>query len=225
MISIIIPVYEMAGRGVEMLSELIDSIGEQKHTPHEIIVTDDSRDQAICEYCLNREDIKYVINPGYKGAASNFNNGLLYAMGDIIKPMFQDDQFLDPYCLRRVACMAGNWCVLTSHHSGSDRGPHNPYPNEDVYELARGCNTFGSPSAVAWKRNGLIFDDELKWLFDCDFYARMVQQYGQPEFIDTTVLIREWDGMATRSVADGGVRIAELAYIEEKFAACKLPTV
>lgn len=218
MISIVIPCYEMGGRGVEMLGQLLASILKQSYSEYEIIISDDSDDGLICEYCqLEPLFIKYYQNPGGKGACSNLNNAILHAKGSIIKPMFQDDQFLDTDALEKIAATIGKWCVLTSAHT-SDRGDHVPYPNEDIYELARGCNTFGSPSAVAWMRNNLAFDENLKWLFDVDFYARMVQQFGQPEFIDSKVLIREWEGMATRTIADGGTRIAELSYIESKYA-------
>jgi hypothetical protein len=35
-------------------------------------------------------------------------------------------------------------------------------------------------------------------------------------------LIREWEGMATRTVATGSVRITELEYIENKFSNLRL---
>lgn len=216
MISIVIPTYEMHGRGVEFLDELWFSINQQTYDNYEVIVSDDSTDMVIRDYCVEH-GIDYYRNPGPKGAAHNLNNAISKARGDIIKPMFQDDQFLSPDCLTKVAAMTGKWCVLTSAHLGSDRGDHVPYAPPSVWELARGCNTYGSPSAVAWKRNDLIFDTNLQWLFDCDFYARMLQQYGQPEFIPAKVLIREWDGMATRTNAVGQVRVMELEYIKQKY--------
>lgn len=220
MVSIVIPIYEMSGAGYVMLHELLTSLQMQVYDKYEVIVSDDSHDDSFQELCGAFDSVKYYRNPGAKGACSNLNNAILHAKGSIIKPMFQDDKFLDPEYLLKISYLPGSrshWSVCTSNHIGG-RSPHVPYGNEDVYELARGCNTFGSPSAVAWKRNDLTFDENLKWLFDVDFYARMVQQYGQPEFIDSKVLIREWDGMATRTIADGGTRIAELSYIESKYA-------
>lgn len=227
MISIVIPTYEMHGRGVEFLAELINSIDEQSYTEHEVIISDDSEDDSIQVFCAGRNgNVKYYKNPGAKGAVSNLNNAILHAKGSIIKPMFQDDQFLDKGCLKEVAKMKGQWGVMVSGHLNGDggvpRGDHVPYQTDDIFELARGCNTFGSPSAVAWKRTDITFDENLKWLFDCDFYAQMMLKYGAPEFIPSKVLIREWDGMATRTVADGGVRIAELGYIESKYSNLRL---
>lgn len=233
MISIVTPVYEMSGHAESMLADLLISINKQTYDNYEVIVSDDSNNPDLHELCGNFDSVKYYINNGEKGACNNLNNAILHAKGSIIKPMFQDDQFLDTDCLEKFAAMTGQWAVCTSAHN-TDRGDHIPYINEDIYELARGCNTFGSPSAVAWKPElkaiktdkghyygEMMFDNNLKWLFDVDFYARMILEYGQPQILDTKVLIREWDGMATRTIADGGVRVAELAYIEEKFKPLK----
>lgn len=216
MISIVAPVYEMSGHAESMLADLLISLQKQTYDNYEVIVSDDSANPNLHELCGNFDSVKYYINNGPKGACNNLNNAIRHAKGSIIKPMFQDDQFLSPDCLEKFANMGGQWAACTSAHT-SDRGDHVPYINEDIYELARGCNTYGSPSAVGWKRNAMTFDENLKWLFDVDYYARMIDAYGQPEILDTKVLIREWDGMATRTIADGGVRVTELAYIEEKF--------
>lgn len=205
----------MHGRGVEFLNELWVSICSQTYEDYEVIVSDDSVDNQVRDYCVEH-GIDYYRHTTGHGAAMNLNNAISHAKGDIIKPMFQDDRFLSPDCLTKIAAMTGDWCILTSAHT-SDRGDHIPYDPPSVWELARGYNTFGSPSAVAWKRNDITFDTNLQWLFDCDFYARMLQQYGQPEFIPAKVLIREWDGMATRTNAAGQVRVMELEYIKQKY--------
>mgnify|MGYP003402538334 FL=1 len=216
MISIVIPTYEMHGRGVEFLNELWVSICSQTYEDYEVIVSDDSVDNQVRDYCVEH-GIDYYRHTTGHGAAMNLNNAISHATGTIIKPMFQDDQFLDTDCLTKVGAMTGKWCVLTSAHLGSDRGDHVPYPAPPPAELATGVNTFGSPSAVAWKRNNMAMDTNLQWLFDCDFYARMLIQNGQPEFIPAKVLIREWDGMATRTNAAGQVRVMELEYIKQKY--------
>tara|TARA_R110000868_G_scaffold121330_1_gene321814 strand:+ start:791 stop:1456 length:666 start_codon:yes stop_codon:yes gene_type:complete len=221
MISIVIPVYEMAGVADKMLLDLLYSIQKQTYKDYEIIVSDESPDRSLQDLCFGFENLKYYVNNGSKGACYNLNNALIHAKGSIIKPMFQDDQFYDIDCLQKFSNISSPWAVCTSEHLGG-RNPHVPYFNADVYELARGCNTFGSPSAVGWKANDFTFDENLKWLFDCDFYARMMIQYGQPQILDTKVLIREWDGMATRTVATGSVRVTELEYIESKFSNLRL---
>lgn len=100
MISICIPVYEMCGRGVEMLSELIDSIRTQTFTDYEIVISDGSKGTEIGAYCF-RERLDRV--HGKSGAAANLNNAIDHAKGDIIKPMFQDDKFTELDSLEKIA--------------------------------------------------------------------------------------------------------------------------
>jgi len=191
LISILIPVY---GRGKLYLDQLIQSIKEQTYKHIEILTHEQ------------------------EGAAASMNYLLDCAAGDIIKPMFQDDYFIRKDSLEKFAKIEG-WGVCTSKHT-SERGDHLPYFNDDLYShdrgLAEGCNTYGCPSAVAWKRSDLRFDESLTWLFDCEFYTRLIEQYGQPSIVDTSVMIREWDGMATRSIP-GSVILQEREYVSKKY--------
>lgn len=207
----------MAGQSETMLRELLQSLHGQTYQDYEVIVSDDSAGMELQAVCGEFESVKYYRNPGPKGACSNLNNAIRHAKFAIIKPMFQDDRFLDPGVLQAVAACSSSWSVCTSAHT-SDRADHVPYAADDIYELARGRNSFGSPSAIAWKRNSLEFDTNLQWLFDCDFYARMCMEYGQPAFLPERVLIREWDGMCTRTSAVGAIRTQDLEYIENKFS-------
>ena len=216
MISVVIPTYEMGGFAVNMLNNLIQSCLKQTYNSCEIIVSDDSNDDNVEDYCNGKPYINYFRNHGRKGAAHNLNNAISKATGDIIKPMFQDDVLLEKDCLEKFAAMKSEWAVCTSAHT-SERGDHVPFQADDIYELARGRNGFGSPSAVAWKVNNLRFDENLAWLLDCDFYVKLIAAYGDPEIIDTRVLIMEWEGSATNTIASGWVRVTELEYMENKY--------
>lgn len=216
MISIVIPTHEMGGLGKQMLAELLDSLQKQTYLQYEVIVSDDSSDTAIQDFCANYDSIKYYRNQGKRGPSPNLNNAISHAKFSIIKPMFLDDRFLDTDCLEKVAQMNANWCVCTSAHTGG-RGDHIPWQSEDLYELARGRNSFGCPSAVAWKRNELTFDESLVWLLDVDFYAKLIILAGEPEIINTRVLIREWEGQSSNVACNGQVRVMELEYIESKY--------
>lgn len=215
-ISIIIPTYEMQGKGVQMLDELLQSIRKQTYTDYEIIISDNSQDNVIEQY-TNDAAYCYYRNEKKHSPAANLNNALKYATGDIIKPMMQDDYFTDVDCLQQFATMTKQWAVCTSKHT-QYYGDHVPYENNDILDLVTGCNTYGSPSAVAWKRNELRFDEHLLWLVDCDFYAQMIKQYGQPEFINTSVNIRIWNGQMTNTMAVGNVRVEETNYVIKKWA-------
>ena len=47
MVSILIPTYEMAGRSVEMLHDLLNSLDDQTYKQYEVIISDDSDNEQI----------------------------------------------------------------------------------------------------------------------------------------------------------------------------------
>lgn len=209
MISICIPVYEMKGRGVEMLHDLLESIYMQSYSDYEIIVSDNSRDNVIADYCKPRA-VRYFRNTQHDNPASNFNNAINQAKGDIIKPMCQDDKFTGTEDLAKIA-ECKTWLVCSS----SD---HIPYMYRDAKALIEGENTYGSPSAVAWCRNDLRFDERLLWLMDCDMWAQMTALYGLPELQpDVVIDIRHWEGQLTYTEGGSHRRVTDLEYIQAKY--------
>lgn len=217
-ISVCISIYEAGGYGLGQLDQLIQSTLVQDYPNLEIVVSDDSYNNEIETYCRNYP-IRYFRN-GRKGKSSiNMNNAINQAEGDIIKPMFGDDYFVANDTLSRLAVgLYDHWGVCTSTHS-NDRPDHVPYPHTSVKDLALGNNSYGCPSAVVFRTTELRFDEELIWLMDCEFYARMYQKYGYPSFMaDVAVGIREWDGQVSNTTAHGSVRLREAEYVGRKYA-------
>lgn len=223
MISLCIPAYEMHGCGVAMLRELIASIRMQTFTDYEIVISDDSDNLKIRTLCIDEIPGEVALPlwwvQGNPGAASNLNNAIAHANGAIIKPMFQDDKFMEPDSLQKIAdaMKHSEWIACTSHNEGIENYDHVPYVHKTLARLREGENTYGSPSAMAWHRNDLRFDENLKWLFDCEFYARMCEKYGTPRFVDTPIFIRQWEGQATRTLCDGNQRILDGNEVVEKY--------
>lgn len=223
MISCVIPCYEMQGCGLEMLTELVESIRAQRFTEYEIIISDSSPTQDIFNYCYSN-NLRWI--PGKAGAPANLNNAIECATGEIIKPMFQDDKFIERDSLIDIWSAFYNgrtqWAVCSSQNGGGAGMRDDlfrPYSHSTIFKLSEGENTYGSPSAIAWRRNDLRFDENLPWLFDCEFYGRMAERFGVPVFIDTPIYIRQWSGMATHTVATGVQRVADHNYVVEKFRA------
>lgn len=205
-ISVVIPVYEMQGRGEEFLRRALLSVPDCC----EIVVSDDSETglyEGICQ------DVKYFRNTRSQGTSGNLNNAIDHATGDIIKVLFQDDELGHVSAWKSLK----QWGFCTSKH-GETRSDHVPFVNPDIRDLALGNNSYGSPSALGFRRTDMRFDESLKWLLDCEFYARMQMKYGQPEIIDASVHITEWPGQATYTVATGKVRIIEANYINSLYA-------
>jgi len=209
-ISVVIPAYEMSGHGYGFLVNALASVPKGC----EIIVSDDSVNGDFESACrIYHPEVKYVKNKRTKGAAGNLNNAIDHATGDIIKVLFQDDTLgpIEPF--ENIK----QWAFCTSRHN-SDRGDHVPTVNTDIKALALGNNTYGSPTALAFRKTDLRFDESLKWLLDVDFYARMTLRYGPPEIVDTYVNITEWFGQATYTVCTGKVRVIEAEYINTLYA-------
>jgi hypothetical protein len=195
----------MEGKGTYYLNRAIASIPEG----YEIVVSLDGSFQPFTE-----SKVKVVHSFKPMGAASNLNNAINCANGDIIKILFQDDELTD--CDLTKFETITHWGFCKSKHN-NERPNHIPYHPESIRELAMGNNTYGSPSAMAFRKTDLRFDENLKFLFDCDFYARMTMKYGQPDFVDTFVNITEWDGMATNTICTGQVRLIDAEYQSYKY--------
>jgi len=210
----------MAGVGLQMLFELIVSIQIQMNADYEIIVSDSSGDLAMQKHC-EMKGVKYV--EGRFGAAANLNNAIDHAQGDIIKPMFQDDRFIERHSLQKIQTAfdeGAQWIACDSQNGGEDgyrSDLFHPYPHSSIEALREGENTYGSPSVMAWRKNDLRFDENLPWLFDCEFYGRMAERYGVPVFVDTPIFIRQWSGMATNVLATGAQRVLDHNYVVEKY--------
>lgn len=126
----------------------------------------------------------------------NTNLGMSKAKGDLIKILHQDDYFTHKNSLKEIVeNFNGEWLITGCSN--------NWYP---IYtgDIHLGNNKLGSPSVLT-TRNGLdmYFDEELIWLFDCDFYKRMYNKYGEPTILmGDIVTIGEGDHQATNLITN-----------------------
>lgn len=203
-----------------MLRTLLDSVSTQDYLEREIIVSDDSAGSDVEQYCIDYPyNVCYVRNERRGKSSINMNNAINHAQGDIIKPMFGDDYFVESDTLTKMVAALDDhrWAFATSTHS-NDRPDFIPSPHRSIKELALGENTYGCPSAAIWKRSDLRFDERLIWLMDVEFYARMSQRYGVPAFVDTKIGIREWDGQQSNTAASGQQRLIETEQVGYMYA-------
>jgi hypothetical protein len=189
-ISIIIPAYEMNGKGVEFLKFNIDNILNQTYPHFEIIVSDHSVNDEIetVVQSYNDDRITYVRNTENRGSSSaNLNHGVMHASGEIIKPMFQDDYFNNIHALHLIQLAfddGGKWVAMGSNGTYDRKKYFSelvPYYNHDIIY---GHNTISSPSCIAYlKDDEPRWDERLLWLMDCKFYYDMYEKYGFPYII------------------------------------------
>jgi len=220
MISVCIPTYEQAGFGAKYLAALLDSLVSQCEAEFEVVVSDNSRDNAIQQLCasyLDRLKLRYIRNNETFGISNNSNNAIARAESDLIKIMYQDDLLYSPYALRRFEKALGraHW-VVASYTSMDERGQlrrtHHPSWSDDILF---GDNTIGMPSVMATRRNEFHFDTQLRTRLDCDYYWLLHRKYGAPEFIrEPLVAVRYWNGSASR--VQGNLTQRERPYLIAK---------
>ncbi len=182
--------------------------------------------EFFLERCLNSireqtyQDYEIIIKRTGKGMAYNCNEGIIEATGDLIKILFMDDYLHDKHALKRlVDAHRGMWSATGCVHDNGEQlfNPHLPLWND---KMATGNNTIGSPSVLLFEnRKDLpMFDINLKWLIDCDYYQRLYNQYGEPNLIkEIDIVIGIHDGQQTNLLSTY-IKKREENYVKAKFA-------
>src|ERR1700730_8593371 len=111
LISICIPAY----KNTDFLMRLLDSIMIQRFRDFEVVVTDDSPDEAVGRLCgeyAYRIPLRYFRNSRQLGTPENWNEAVRKSAGEWIKIMHDDDWFADEDCL-------GAFAAAARQHSGA----------------------------------------------------------------------------------------------------------
>lgn len=230
--SIAIPTYEMNGRGSEFLDFSLSQIYSQEFKDFEVIISDNSVDDSIYKVYKNwidKIDIKYFKNDFNKNdnPSSNINNAILNSSGSWIKVLFLDDFLLPNSLMSIYNCLNikenenKKWIVVSCLHTiNSDTNNLfnllNPRWNDDMHI---GHNSIGSPSVLCIKNDdGLeLFDENFKWLMDCDLYRRYKDKYDLPIFLHyPCVAIRIWQNQLTNKL-DQSYKDSEVELIKIKY--------
>jgi len=198
----------------------LDSLWNQSFQDFEIVVTDNSDDDTIEVICdWYRTGIKYFKNPR-KGMAQNTNEAIKRSSGELIKILYMDDYMAHDKALEKIVHrFNGHWLASACPHTitGQEKvNTHIPYYSDEVIH---GKNTIGSPSVVTIRNEyPLLFDEEMTWLLDCDYYKRMYDLYGSPAILrDVNVTIGLHDGQMTNLMGDER-KVSEHEYINKKYA-------
>ena len=188
LISICIPAYEKPSQ----LQRLLQSICLQHFTSFEVVITDDSKTNAVEDIAAtftNRLPLRYYRNTTSKGVGNNWNSCVEKASAPWIKMMHDDDWFLSPHALGKFAAVAeqgvadfifcGACFVDASNKSRIDSNigaAKNNLLLESPFSLLY-FNAVGHPSVTMFKKNtALVFDNQFRWVIDIDFYIRYLQQ-------------------------------------------------
>lgn len=226
-ISICIPTYEMHGLGVEFLSYSFDILVKQTYKNFDVIISDHSKNDNIenlCKEYSTKLNINYYRNFDNIGNSSaNLNNAIKKSKAEIIKILFQDDFLYNENSLEETIktfdIKKDKWLVSACEHSknGTDfYRPFFPKYNKNIY---LGENTISSPSVLTIKNdNPLLFDENLIWLMDCDYYKRCYDMFGKPKILNTiTVVNRVGDHQVSNTISTKELQEKEHNYILKKY--------
>lgn len=192
-ISVVVPIHDMEN-GEFFLWRLIQSLMTQSFKGYELVITKEGK------------------------MAENTNAGIRKARGEIVKILYMDDYFAHKDSLRNIVDSMGDsrWLVTgCNHDDGNTIGyPHRPTYSQDIHT---GNNTIGSPSVLAFRREGcLYFDENLSWLLDCDLYRRYCESYGPPTLCNDINVTIGLGGHQTSNLMPESEKVEEHAYMIKK---------
>lgn len=143
--------------------------------------------------------------------AQNTNAGIKRARGELIKILYLDDRLAHKDALKDIVeAFKGHWLI-----TGTNDNPY-PYWTADIHT---GNNKLGSPSSLTiLNDNPMLFDENMTWLLDCDYYKRMHEKYGEPVIIDeANVIIEKGDHQMT-NIMGNERKLLEEDYMNKKYA-------
>jgi glycosyltransferase involved in cell wall biosynthesis len=183
-ISICIPAYKRANH----LEKLLQSITIQTFTDYEVVVSDDSPDDAVAQLIdryKNSFPVIYSHNIPAAGTPANFNIVMQKASGAWVKIMHDDDWFSSATSLQKFADAARS---ATCNFIFSACNNINSGSGKEVHEFLRGwkkkmledntlnllfLNVIGHPPTTMHRKDDNIqYDLNFRWVTDVDFYIR-----------------------------------------------------
>jgi glycosyltransferase involved in cell wall biosynthesis len=184
-VSIVIPCYEMHGKGAEYLACALHSIFLQTWKHVEVVVSDNAQDDSITLAVNRWRHLLPIVHirPGTHRSTDTLNAGIRAATGDVVRILFQDDLLFGPDSLGQMMQAfhrGARWCVGPYMHlsDGTLGRPLTPFAST---AMAYGVNTIGPPSVLSFvNAPPLLFDEDLVWLMDCEYYVRLLRRYGPP---------------------------------------------
>ena len=227
LISVCIPTYEMRGHGVAFLKQSFDILANQGFKDFDIVISDHSKTDIIKDLCAaykNKLDIHYYRNAENIGSSSaNINNAIKKSKSKLIKILFQDDFLYDNNSLKDIAdyfdAEKDHWLITACEHSNNGIDFYRPFYPKYNNKIHLGNNTISSPSVLTIKNDHpLLFDENLVWLMDCDYYKRCYDKFGDPKILNkVNVVNRIGNHQVSNTIANDDLRKKEYAYILRKY--------
>lgn len=231
-VSICIPTYCQ----IEFLRKTLNSILKQNFSDYELIISDDTPDDSI-KNLLDEFDfgkkLRYFHNNPSLGTPANWNFAVEQAKGEYIKLLHHDDFFTSPKSLEKYVNLLDKnpkayfafsatevWSLASNlKHKHTCSPKHFNRIKREPDFLFFG-NQIGSPSATIYRKtSNIIYDENLKWLVDVDFYVQMLHENSNIVFCSEALIctIDGGEGQVTHSVMkDKKIQVQEHIYLFNK---------
>jgi glycosyltransferase involved in cell wall biosynthesis len=224
-ISICIPTWEFGGLGAEVLGFSFQKMRTQLFKDFEVCVSDNSDDnktEILCQQWSDLLDIKYLKNP-VKGAATNSNKCIEMASAPLIKFLCADDFLYDNDSLLNIYEGFDDtvaWLFTEYIHTTNRINYYRhfiPSMNPNIALI----NTLGTPSGLSMRNTEMataefLFDTNLKYFYDCDFYYRMNNVFGPPKILPVITMANYiWPESVTSNTTE------EMMQKEVQYILCK----
>jgi glycosyltransferase involved in cell wall biosynthesis len=229
-VSICIPAYKHAG----FLKRCLDSVLNQEFADYEIVITDDTPDDSLQRLVGQYSDdrIRYFKNEKALGSPLNWNEGIKKAKGEYIKILHHDDWFSSPHSLGRYIKLLddnANADIAFSASSSTDSNDKQKTyiaGNSFLSNIKKEAETIylgnqlGAPSVCIFRNKGYLFDPELIWLVDVDFYIQVIKtadnQYAYTPEILMNIGVSEFQ-ITQQCLTESKIRISEKIYLYKKY--------
>lgn len=239
-VSICIPAYNQP----EFLRRTLDSVVVQSFQDYEVVITDDSTDDAVLRVAkayLVDPRFQYFRNAERQGTPGNWNEAIRRAKAPLVKLLHHDDWFSHEHSLGMFVQMLDEDASADFAFCASmivDERQQFLYTSRPTKEQLRRLrsdpmslfagNFIGAPSATIFrKQSALVFDTNLKWLVDIDFYIAILKinpNFGFNAAPEISTTLSEFQVSAAYR-RDGLLQLAELIYLRNKlnFSSFNLP--
>jgi glycosyltransferase involved in cell wall biosynthesis len=199
-ISICIPTYQRP----ELLKKLLDSIRSQSFTNYEVLINDNSPDDAVERLVARYQDslpISYERNSPAITATENCNKVMIRARAAWIKVMHDDDWFAGNDALEKFAeaarhaerdlifCASNQVYLETGKMEGERLDAERKQMLDDSYFSLFYLNVIGHPSVVMHRKDsGIQYDPAFNWVLDIDYYVRYLNKHKGYHYIDEALV-------------------------------------
>lgn len=201
-VSICIPAY----RQIEYLRVTLGSVAAQTFTDYELVVTDDSPDDAVARLLAEFDwqgRLRYQRNESALGSPRNWNAAIEMSRGEYVKILHHDDAFASPDALARFVDLldarpdAGFGFsasrvedVLSGGFRINRASPEQLVRLRELPECLFWGNFIGAPSATiirraAWQPYAL----GMKWLVDVEHYMRLLSAGAGFAYCDEPLIV------------------------------------